>query len=229
MSSTKLMQLRPVLEAFGGATAGFTLYGLLQYEAQYIEVCNYPSPSHHQHLLTAKASIANNLATNNTNIEKHNADILAKYYKPNPKTGKPGFYNEKNEPVDPAIFMIDHQQAPQLDMPQPGQSAVAGSLAGLQAQGASAHPHQLAARIQSPAHVPVRVVHSPNFVPPPPATPTILPGGMPPAYVPTTSLGQLAKSAGLTSQQIKQKFIDYATRVKGYSLQRATQLADERF
>ena len=47
MSSTKLMQLRPVLEAFGGATAGFTLYGLLQYEAQYIEVCNYPSPSHH--------------------------------------------------------------------------------------------------------------------------------------------------------------------------------------
>ncbi|MDR3617164.1 MAG: hypothetical protein P4L53_26655 [Candidatus Obscuribacterales bacterium] len=46
MPSTKLMR-RQILEAVGGATAGYSLYGLLRYEAQYIEICNYPSPSHH--------------------------------------------------------------------------------------------------------------------------------------------------------------------------------------
>ena len=184
-----------------------------------------------QHLLTAQASIANNLASNNTNIEKHNADILAKYYKPNPKTGKSGFYNEKGEPVDPAIFMIDHQQAPQLDAPQQGQSAVAGKLTDLQAANPAAHPAAIPA-VNKPAkvamHIPARVSHGQNFVPPPPPTPAIPAGAPPPAYTPPQNLGQVAKTFGMTPEQTKQKFVEYATK-KGMPLQQAMQLASQQF
>jgi hypothetical protein len=45
MSLMKLIY-RSILEAIGGATAGFVLYALVLYEAQYLEICNYPSPRH---------------------------------------------------------------------------------------------------------------------------------------------------------------------------------------